>query len=431
MTDPNENRPGYKKTKVGWIPKNWESTPLSQLAELQTGLAKGKGNIADPVSLSYLRVANVQDGHVRTADLKKIAVARSQIERYRLKKNDVLFTEGGDFDKLGRGCVWDGSVDPCLHQNHVFAVRCNPEQLLPYILAAIAAGPHGRRYFTLNSKQSTNLASINSTQLKAFPIPLPPLSEQQKIAEILSTWDDAIEQTRVLIEAKKKQKKALMQQLLTGKRRLPGFGPTALRTGYRFFDLPCDWDCPHIGDVAHERSERCGNTAGTTVLSCSKHKGFVESSEYFGKRVHSEDTSNYKVIRCDWFGYPSNHIEEGSIGFLTSHEVGIVSPIYTVFETNDAVYSPYLYAVFKTETFRHIFEVSTNASVDRRGSLRWDAFSGIRIPCPTLEEQRAIAAVLDAADSEISSLDSKLEALQRQKKGLMQRLLTGQVRVKG
>ncbi len=152
-------------------------------------------------------------------------------------------------------------------------------------------------------------------------------------------------------------------------------------------------------------------------------------SRIFGKRVFSEDTSNYKVIRRSWFGYPSNHIEEGSIGLLLTHDVGLVSPIYTVFRCIESVIPEYLYAVFKTDTFRHIFAISTNASVDRRGSLRWMELSLIRVPRPLKEEQRAISDVLQAANDEISQLEAKLKAFEKQKRALMQKLLTGEVRV--
>ena len=265
--------------------------------------------------------------------------------------------------------------------------------------------------------------------INGFEITAPSLSEQKKITEILSTWDKAIEQMRKLIDAKKHRKKDLMQQLLTGKKRLPGFLKSKGRNSYRFFDLPEDWECPQIRDVAQEYSERNTGRDDLTVLSCSKHLGFVESSEYFGKQVFSADTSNYKVIRRNYFGYPSNHIEEGSIGLLLTHDLGIVSPIYTVFKCIDNIIPEYLYAVFKTDTFRHIFAISTNASVDRRGSLRWREFSLIRVPHPSIKEQQAIVDVLNVSDREIAQLDTKLKALEKQKRGLMQKLLTGEVRV--
>ena len=100
-------------------------------------------------------------------------------------------TEGGDYDKLGRGFIWHGEIPNCLHQNHVFVVRPHAK-LLSYFLAALTSSDYGRAYFQACSKQSTNLASINSSQLKAFPVPLPPIHEQQAITSKLSIWDRAI-----------------------------------------------------------------------------------------------------------------------------------------------------------------------------------------------------------------------------------------------
>lgn len=217
------------------VPDEWRKLSLSRVAEIRTGVAKGKKNLKDPVELPYLRVANVQDGYIDLSEVKHIQIERSQIERFSLKNGDVLMTEGGDFDKLGRGDVWNGKINPCLHQNHVFAVRPNQLKLDSYFLAALSASHYGKTYFLSCSKQSTNLASINSTQLKDFPVLLPPLPEQQKIAQILSTWDKAIEKLEALIAAKQKRKKALMQQLLTGKKRFAGF------------DRP--WRLCYLGDV--------------------------------------------------------------------------------------------------------------------------------------------------------------------------------------
>ena len=220
-----------------------------------------------------------------------------------------------------------------------------------------------------------------------------------------------------------------MQQLLWGRKRLTGFDKHRILTKHRFFSFPEDWQCPQIREIANERSERNKGNGQLTVLSCSKRFGFVESAKYFGKQVCSEDTSNYKVIHCGCFGYPANHIEEGSIGLLQEHEKGIVSPIYIVFKCNNHVIPEYLYAVFKTDTFRHIFAISTNSSVDRRGSLRWREFSLIHVPLPPKDEQQAIVDVLQAADAEINQLEKKLQALEKQKRGLMQKLLTGEIRV--
>ena len=196
--------------------------------------------------------------------------------------------------------------------------------------------------------------------------------------------------------------------------------------------LPNDWQFVKVGEIAQEMNERNSGGDDIPVLSCTKHVGLVDSLEYFGKQVFSEDTSSYKVVRKGQFAYATNHIEEGSIGLLTHRAIGLVSPMYTVFMPDEErAYGPFLYAVLKTELYRHIFEINTNASVDRRGSLRWHQFAEIRVPLPGRPEQERIAGVLRVAEREVSLLESRLALARKQKTGLMQKLLTGQIRVKG
>ena len=378
-------------------------------------------------------LVNVTDTYkgikINAASLGSVQTSQVELAKYRNLCGDLFFVRSSlKLEGIGNCCVYLDDQIQSVFECHLIRFRPNQSKIDPLFAAYLFKSSKVRKQ-VLSFAQTTTMTTLPQGDFKRCMLPLPPLLEQQKIAEILSVWDEAIEQTRKLIDAKKRRKKALMQQLLTGKKRLSGFSKSKGRNSYRFFDLPEDWECPQIRDVAQEYSER--NTGGDdlTVLSCSKHLGFVESSEYFGKQVFSADTFNYKIIRRGYFGYPSNHIEEGSIGLLLSHDIGIVSPIYIVFKCIDSVIPEYLYAVFKTDTFRHIFAISTNASVDRRGSLRWREFSLIRVPQPSLKEQQAIVDVLNAADSEIVRLERKLKALEKQKRGLMQKLLTGEVRV--
>lgn len=259
----------------------------------------------------------------------------------------------------------------------------------------------------------------------------PPVAEQKKIAQILSAWDKAISVTEKLLANSQQQKKALMQQLLTGKKRLgmPAGSYEFKLTHYG--SIPKDWDYPAIKEVCTQVSEKNSEAADYPVLSCSKHDGFVDSLKYFNKKVYSDDLSGYRLIHRGCFGFPSNHIEEGSIGLQSLYETGIVSPIYVVFRASPTlVDNSYLYAVLKTDHYRQIFGAATNASVDRRGSLRWKEFSQIHVPLPPLKEQQKIAAVLSAANAEIFTLEKKLACLKDEKKALMQQLLTGKRRVK-
>ena len=209
----------FKKTEIGMVPEEWEVVLLASVAHVQTGLAKNKA-VNEGIEIPYLRVANVQDGYVDLAELKSVMVNQSSIDRHRLRVGDVLFTEGGDADKLGRGCVWRGQVDPCLHQNHVFAVRPIDARLAPDFLAAWAAAPPGKAYFMDCAKQTTNLASINSTQLKAFPVPLPDRDEQSEIIDTLAAVGRRQDAERAILSGLQSTKSALMSVLLTGEVRV-------------------------------------------------------------------------------------------------------------------------------------------------------------------------------------------------------------------
>lgn len=272
--------------------------------------------------------------------------------------------------------------------------------------------------------------NLSAGIVKAIPVPVPPQEEQRKIAKILSTWDEAIVTTEQLLANSEQQKKALMQQLLTGKKRLPGFGEPA-PGGFGRQNLPKGWAYVSIGKIATEVSERNTEQVDLPVLSCSKYDGFVDSLKYFKKKVYSDDTSNYKVIHRGQFGFPANHVEEGSIGLQGQYDKGIVSPIYVVFSVDESkVDNFFLYKVLKTDHYRQVFAAATSASVDRRGSLRWKPFSSLQISLPSLEEQQAISRVIGSAEGEIELLESELKHLKKEKKSLMQQLLTGKRRVK-
>jgi type I restriction enzyme S subunit len=168
---------------LGPVPIHWEIRPLKFLAGLQTGLTLGKeySRTQRMTTRPYLRVANVQDGEIDTTDVSEITVPVDEAVRYELRSGDVLLTEGGDLDKLGRGQVWQGQIPGCLHQNHIFAVRPKQNLLLPEYLASLTTSAHGKNYFTSTGIRTTNLATTNSTKLMAFPVPAPPLMEQEQI----------------------------------------------------------------------------------------------------------------------------------------------------------------------------------------------------------------------------------------------------------
>jgi type I restriction enzyme, S subunit len=163
---------------------------LGEVADIASGVTKGQNyNGRKTVEVPYLRVANVQDGYLDLSVIKTIQALPSEIEELRLKPGDVVMTEGGDFDKLGRGAIWRGEIENCIHQNHIFRVRLDASKVTPEFFENYLLSPKAKDYFLMASKQTTNLASINMTQLKQLPVPLYPLSLQEEFAGVVARFE--------------------------------------------------------------------------------------------------------------------------------------------------------------------------------------------------------------------------------------------------
>ena len=200
---------------------------LARVARLQTGLTldskreSGHGAVSRP----YLRVANVQADRLDLTEVKVVTVPRELAQRTALRPGDVLMTEGGDLDKLGRGTVWQGEIPDCLHQNHVFAVRPMASKLRPEFLAALTRTSDARRYFESTGTRSTNLASTNSVKVLDFRIPVPSLTEQQerlahfdkRTAPLKKACARLTEQVNLLME----KRQALITAAVTGELDIP------------------------------------------------------------------------------------------------------------------------------------------------------------------------------------------------------------------
>jgi type I restriction enzyme S subunit len=204
---------------LGDVPAHWAVAPLKRVATVITGVAKGKdlsGRQTTPVP--YLRVANVQDGYLDLEDVAEIEIPVRDLEKQSLHPGDVLMNEGGDFDKLGRGCLWGGEISPCITQNHVFAVR--PHAVTPSWLNMVTSSAYAQFYFMGRAKQSTNLASISSTNLMELPVTLPPTSEQPAIVSfVLSTCsglDALVVEAQAQIELLMERRTALISAAVTG-----------------------------------------------------------------------------------------------------------------------------------------------------------------------------------------------------------------------
>ena len=206
---------------LGTIPADWEVVRLGEVAEVQTGRAVNrKAAHGHTLEIPYLSVANVKDGYLDLGTVKTMQVDGSEVDRYRLLAGDVLFTEGGDADKLGRGTVWKEEIPLCLHQNHIFVVRPDLHFLCAEFLSFYATSSFGKRYFLGAAKQTTNLASINSTQLRQMPLPLPSVREQEELVALLSAVGVFAQQASNEHDSLQSLKNSTANALLAGRLRV-------------------------------------------------------------------------------------------------------------------------------------------------------------------------------------------------------------------
>ncbi len=177
------------------FPDTWALACFDDVFVIVSGVTKGQKVATDQaIDVPYLRVANVQRGHLDLSVIKTITVRVADTRRYALKPGDILMTEGGDWDKLGRAAIWHDEIAGCIHQNHVFRVRTGSSEISPEWVRCYVNSPLGRAFFENAAKQTTNLASINLTQLRSCPLPLPPPDEQHRIvarvAELMAICDE-------------------------------------------------------------------------------------------------------------------------------------------------------------------------------------------------------------------------------------------------
>ncbi len=177
--------------------ENLPEIALSNLAEVVSGITKGRKTKAEELKeVPYMAVSNVKDGYIDWTTVKMILATRQEIEQYRLQPNDVLMTEGGDPDKLGRGAIIKEPLENCIHQNHIFRVRLNDKSILPVYFEEYLKHQRAKRYFLHCAKQTTGIASINMTQLKALPVLLPPMKKQWQF----SSFVEQIDKSRLAIQ---------------------------------------------------------------------------------------------------------------------------------------------------------------------------------------------------------------------------------------
>lgn len=247
---------------------------------------------------------------------------------------------------------------------------------------------------------------INGKNLKKELVPLPPIDEQKNISKILSEWDNAIEKTEALIAIKEKQFEWLTSNLIN-------------RAGHK---------CTAASHLMTEVSKRNKNSSIERVLSVTNHKGFVLPEEQFERRVASANVSNYKVVEKGQYAYNPSRINVGSIARLDDWEKGILSPMYVVFKLDtEKVCSDYFSHWLNSNETRQRIKNSAQGSV--RETVNFKDFGAIDIPLPVLSVQKSVSHKLNLANKEIRILKNILEHYRSQKRGLMQKLLSGDWRV--
>lgn len=388
------------------LPPNWNLKKVDDVANIYLGLTYTPTYTES--GIPFLSVKDLNETYLDFENSKFISQEEYEnaTENAKPKKGDIIF---GRVGTLGNPLIIETDIDFCIFVSlGFFRIRNNSCE--PNFLASWMKSP-------LFHKQVDNIVAggaqknLNTGWLKNFVIPLPPLPEQKAIAKVLSTADATIHATEKLIAQKELRKKWLMQQLLTGKKRLKGF------------DL--EWKEVPLGEMFGERNET--KYFDLPLLSIGQN-GVYPQDESVKKDTSNEDKSKYKRICPGDIGYNTMRMWQGRSA-LSGLE-GIVSPAYTVVTPKKNADSLFFSYLFKMPKMTNLFWRNSQGLVDDTLNCKFKDFSIVKVMLPqSKEEQTAIAQVLQTADKEIGLLKAKAEKLREQKKGLMQVLLTGKVRL--
>lgn len=399
----------YKNSSIGLIPSNWEVKKIKEIGDVSSGGTpdttkvrywNGDINWCTPTDITALKN-------------KFLGNTKTKITEEGLKSSSAKILPPFSIIVCTRATIGKAAINTVPMSTNQGFKNIIPKNIdTDFLYYKILSEEKG----LIKIANGSTFLEVSKTDFDNFHIAVPPLPEQQKIASILSTWDVAIDNCKAIIEELKIRNKGLTQKLLTGKMRVKGFEKAT-------------WSLIPIKKIAKDSSKKNPANKDLVVLSCTKYNGLVPSLEYFGRKIYSDDLTTYKIVSKGQFAYATNHIEEGSIGYQSSYDEALISPMYTVFKTDETVNDNFLFRVLKSTNYIHEYQKRMEGSIDRRGGLRWDEFSKIKVPIPELKEQLEIVEILDKATEELNQYQQKLETLQLQKKGLMQQLLTGKVRV--
>lgn len=384
----------------------WREVKLGKyVTKIGSGITpKGGRSVYKTSGVPLIRSQNVKVNHLDLEDIVYIDYKQHEkMSNSVVKPNDVLLNITGA--SIGRSCVVPNSLKEANVNQHVCIIRTSSD-LDSDFLASFLNSHIGQKQIW-SSQGGGSRQGLNYQQIANFKIPLLSLDEQKEIAVVFTTWDLAIEKTERLIEAKETCFKYVINKLISDETCTKAF----------------------IRDVATELSARNNGEQCQRVLSVTNLNGFVLPENQFERRVASENLSNYKLVRQGQYAYNPSRINVGSIARLNDWPEGVLSPMYVVFSLNEnKINSDFFHYWLSSYEARERIKRSAQGSV--RETVGFQSFGDIAIPLLPLDTQLKIAELLNIAKKEIDLLKKQLEALRKQKRGLMQKLLTGEWRVK-
>ena len=410
---------GYKPSPLGLIPEDWEVKRLGDLCENKGDYGLNAPATDYSVNLpTYLRITDIDDNGNFIHSAKK-SVDNLSAKEYYLKDGDIVFARTGA--TVGKTYLYDVRDGQLVYAGFLIKFSPNPNKLIPYYLKAHTETKDYTNWVAITSQRSGQ-PGINAAEYCSLKLAIPPIKEQEKICNVLQLWDTAIAKQTALIEKLTLRKRGLMQQLLTGKKRLKGFGG--------------EWNRIKLGDIA-ERITRKNEEDNQNVVTISAQRGFVFQTDFFNKSIASEILDGYFLVHKDEFCYNksySNGYPMGAIKRLKSFDKAVVTTLYICFrlkekpQTNIDFFEQYCESGLLNKELVKV----ANEGGRAHGLLNVTPsdFFNMHMRIPSIEEQTAIASVLVNADKEIEIHKQKLVAMQAQKKGLMQVLLTGKRRGK-
>jgi type I restriction enzyme S subunit len=409
-----EKKAGLKQTKLGWIPEGWEVRGLGQVAKIGNGAtpSKSKDDYWVDGSIPWLPTGKVNDRIIKIAEIFITPQALKETSVKLLPKGTLLLAMIGQGKTRGKVAYLE--VEASINQNFAY-IRPKNEVNSWYLFYYLE-----RQYQKIRGEgRGGNQDAINCRIVSGYQVIIPPLPEQKAIAACLGTWDKAIDTLNRLIAQKEQCKKGLMQQLLTGKKRLPGFSS--------------EWKEIVFSDVA-KRVSRRNIELHDNVVTISAQRGFVRQEDFFNKRVASDTLANYYLVEKGEFAYNksySNGYPMGAFKRLDDFEKAVVTTLYICFKIREGADPDFMKHFFDAGLMNRGLTRIAQEGGRAHGLLNigLSDFFGLPLEIPKLEEQQAIAEVLNAANTEITLLQQKLKQLKQQKKGLMQQLLTGKKRL--